>query len=381
MSVEIRQIPPVRSELRKFVQFGNDLYEGNPYYVPGLVRDDLATLSPDINPAFDFCEAQCFMAYRDGKPVGRVAAIINRTFNGRTGRRDMRFGFLDFIDDAEVSDALFDAIGEWGRQRGMDAMVGPMGFTDMDKEGMLTFGYDELGTMATIYNYPYYVDHMRRLGFEEDAEWVEMAVTVPPAIPEKYARVAEIVRQRNNLRVLKFTSRKKVKEQYGQAIFDLINEAYDGLYGYSPLTQRQIDYYIGIYLGILNLEFLTLVVDEQDRLVAVGISIQSFSRALQKSRGRLFPTGWWHLLQALRGKSDYVDLLLIAVKPEYQNKGVNALLFADLIPYYIKHGFIHAETNPELLTNNKVRGQWEYFDAREHKRRKSFRRPIGKGGK
>ena len=376
MSVEIRQIPPVRSELRKFVQFGNDLYEGNPYYVPGLVRDDLATLSPDINPAFDFCEAQCFMAYRDGKPVGRVAAIINRTVNGRTGRRDMRFGFLDFIDDAEVSDALFDAIGEWGRQRGMDAMVGPMGFTDMDKEGMLTFGYDELGTMATIYNYPYYVDHMRRLGFEEDAEWVEMAVTVPPAIPEKYARVAEIVRQRNNLRVLKFTSRKKVKEQYGQAIFDLINEAYDKLYGYSPLTPRQIDYYVDMYLGILNLDYVTVITDADDKIVAAGISIQSFSRALQKSRGRLFPFGWWHMLRALMGHSDAVDLLLIAVKPEYQSKGVNALIFNDLIPQYIKSGFLHAETNLELEDNTKVQNQWDYFENRLHRRRATFRKPL-----
>lgn len=376
MSVEIRAIEPTKSELRKFTKFGISLYDGNPYFVPPLIHDDVNTLSPKVNPAFDFCECQCFMAYRDGKPVGRIAGIINTAVNKRTGKQDLRFGFLDFIDDDEVVDALFKACGDWGRQRGMTSMVGPMGFTDMDHEGMLVEGFEELGTMATIYNYPYYPRQLERLGFKPDAEWVEMAVTVPDEIPAKYARVAEIVRTRNNLKVLKFTSRKKIKEQYGEALFRLINEAYDSLYGYSPLTDRQIEYYIDMYLGILNLDFVTIVVDAQDQLVAVGISIQSFSRALQKSRGRLFPTGWWHLLKTLRGGSDIVDLLLIAVKPEYQNKGVNALLFADLIPHYIKAGFKHAETNPELAANHKVQSQWEYFETRQHKRRRSFRLPL-----
>lgn len=376
MSVEIRAIEPTKKQLRNFTRFGIDLYEGNPYYVPALINDDVNTLSPDVNPAFDFCRAQCFMAYRDGKPVGRIAGIINTAVNDRTGEKTLRFGFVDFIDDPEVSDALFEACADWGRERGMTSMLGPMGFTDMDHEGMLVEGFDELGTMATIYNYPYYPAHMERMGFKPEAEWVEMAIKVPDAIPEKYARVAEIVKTRNNLKVKKFTSRKKIKEEYGVALFELINEAYDKLYGYSPLTPRQIEYYINLYLGILNLDFVTVVVDSEDKLVAVGISIQSFSRALQKSRGRLFPTGWWHLLRTLRGNSDIVDLLLIAVKPEYQNKGVNALLFADLIPHYIKAGFKHAETNPELVGNDKVRGQWEYFDTRLHKRRRAFRKPL-----
>ena len=376
MSVEIRAIEPTKKQLRNFTRFGIDLYEGNPYYVPALINDDVNTLSPKVNPAFDFCKAQCFMAYRDGKPVGRIAGIINNAVNDRTGEKALRFGFVDFIDDPEVSDALFEACADWGRKQGMTSMLGPMGFTDMDHEGMLVEGFDELGTMATIYNYPYYPAHMERMGFKPEAEWVEMAIKVPDAIPEKYARVAEIVKTRNNLRVKKYTSRKKIKEEYGVALFELINEAYDKLYGYSPLTPRQIEYYIDLYLGILNLDFVTVVVDSEDKLVAVGISIQSFSRALQKSRGRLFPTGWWHLLRTLRGDSDIVDLLLIAVKPEYQNKGVNALLFADLIPHYIKAGFKHAETNPELVGNDKVRGQWEYFDTRIHKRRRAFRKPL-----
>lgn len=377
MSVEIRKINPTRSELRKFTKFGIDLYKGNDYFVPPLVYDDVNTLSPKHNPAFDFCECQCFMAYRDGKPVGRIAGIINNVVNERSGEKTLRFGFVDFIDDDEVVDALFEACGQWGREKGMTSMLGPMGFTDMDHEGMLVEGYDELGTMATIYNYPYYPEQMKRMGFEPEAEWVEMSIEIPDSIPDKYQRVADIVKTRNNLRVLKFKSRKKVKELYGHELFRLINEAYDGLYGYSPLTDRQIDYYVDMYLGILNLDLVTVVVDSEDRLVAVGISIQSFSKALQKCRGRLFPFGWVHMLKPLLlGKSDIVDLLLIAVKPEYQNKGVNALLFTDLIPCYRKCGFKYAETNPELAVNNKVRGQWEYFNTRQHKRRRAFRRKL-----
>lgn len=376
MAVEIRPVNPTKNELSRFVKFGIDLYKDNPYFVPPLVMDDVNTLTPSKNPAFDFCEAQSFMAYRDGKPVGRITGIINSVENERTGGKSMRFGFVDFINDAEVVDALFKAAGDWGRSKGMTSIVGPLGFTDMDHEGMLTDGFDEQGTMATIYNYPYYPDHMRRMGFEKEAEWVEFYVKIPDSVPEKHKRIAELVQKRNNLRIKKYTSRKKIKEEYGVALFELINEAYDKLYGYCPLTPRQIQYYIDMYLGILNLDLVTLVVDADDRLVAVGISIQSFTKALQESRGRLFPFGWWHLLKALRGKSDTVDLLLIAVKPEYQNKGVNALLFADLIPYYNKHGFKHAESNPELVDNAKVQDQWQYFENRLHRRRCSWRKPL-----
>ncbi len=376
MTITIKALRPENSDLKKLVKFGIKLYEGNPCYVPPLIMDDINTLRPDRNPAFDFCEAQSFMAYRDGSPVGSITAIINRVANERTGNSDLRFGFLNFIDDTEVVDALFKAAEDWGRQRGMTSMVGPMGFTDMDHEGMLTEGFDKLGTMATIYNHPYYPLHMERMGFVKDADWVEYRINIPDAVPEKYLRIAEIVKKKYNLRVLKYTSKKQIKAEYGQAIFNLINEAYDSLYGYSPLTQRQIDHYIGQYLGILRLDDVCLIVDDTDRLVGVGISIPSFSRALQKSRGRLFPTGWWHLLKPLRGKSDTVDLLLVAVKPEYQSKGVNSLLFADLLPRYIANGYRWAESNPELETNSSVQLQWQYFDYTQHRRRRSWRRPI-----
>lgn len=376
MSIEIKPVAPTKKELKKFVQFGIDLYKGNDYFIPPLIFDEVNTLLPDKNPAFDFCKSQSFMAYRDGKPVGRITGIINSIVNERTGEKTLRFGFADFIDDDEVVDRLFGAVEAWGREQGMTSIVGPMGFSDMDHEGMLIEGFEELGTMATIYNYPYYPAHMERMGYEKEVDWMEYRMTIPDAVPDKYLRIADIVGKKYNLRTIKFTSRKKIKNQYGRALFELINEAYDGLYGYSPLTERQINYYIDMYLGILRLEDVCVIVDADDKLVAVGISIPSFSRALQKGKGKLFPFGWWHLLKALRGKTDVVDLLLIAVKPEYLSKGVNALIFADLLPGYIKNGYKYAESNPELEENASVQLQWQYFERRQHRRRRAFKKSL-----
>jgi GNAT superfamily N-acetyltransferase len=370
--VEIRQINPTRSNLKKFVEFQIKLYEGNPYFIPPLVSDEIATLDSKVNPAFDHCESAYFMAYRDGKAVGRIAAMINKQVNEKENSRQARFGFVDFIDDAEVSKALFDTAEQWAKEKGMDNIVGPLGFTDLDNEGMLINGFEELGTMATIYNYPYYPAHVERLGYEKEVDWHEFLIEIPEQIPDKHKRIAEIVKKKFNLRVVKFTSRKALKEQYGQALFELINEAYDNLYGYSRLTKRQIDYYIKIYLGMLNLDLVTLIVDGEDQLVGVGISIQSMSRALQKSKGKMFPFGWWHLLKGLKGKNDRVDLLLVAVKPQYMGKGVNALLFTDLIPAYNKYGFKWAESNPELESNAAVQNQWEAFPYRQHRNRRAF---------
>ena len=376
MSVVVKPIKATKSEIKKYVQFGIDLYKGNDCFVPPIVFDEIDTLLPEKNPAFDFCRAQSFMAYRDGKPVGRITAIINDVVNQRTGEKTMRFGWVDFIDDNEVVDALFKAAEEWGRNQGMTTIVGPLGFTDMDHEGMLVEGFDEMGTMATIYNYPYYPTHMERMGYAKEAGWVEFRIAIPEAVPDKYQRIADIVRKKFNLHTVKFTSRKKLKEKYGQALFDLINEAYDKLYGFSPLTQRQIDYYIGMYLSFLRLEDVSVIVDEDEKLVGLGITMPSFSRALQKSGGKLFPFGWWHILKAMRGKTDTIDLMLIAVAKEYLNKGVNALLFADLIPGYIKNGYKWAESNPELEENSSVQLQWQYFDYRQHRRRCAFKKSL-----
>ena len=374
--LEIREIKPTKENLKKFTQFQIDLYADNPYYVPPLISDDVKTLTPGLNPAFDFCEAVYYMAYRDGRPVGRIAGIINRQVNERSGDRTARFGFIDFIDDREVSAALFRAVEQWAASKGMTRVIGPLGFTDLDHEGTLVEGFEELSTMATIYNYPYYPEHIERNGYAKDSDWVEFQMGVPDAIPERYSRIAEIVKKKFGLRVLKYKSRSKVKREYGRALFHLINNAYDGLYQYSRLSEAQIDYYIDAYLSLLNLDLVTLVVDKDDELVGVGISMPSMSRALQKSKGKMWPFGWWHLLRGLKGKNDRVDLLLVAVKKEFQSKGVNALLFQDLIPYYQKYGFKLAEPNPEMETNNKVQSQWEYFETRQHRRRRSYAKDI-----
>ena len=369
MSIYVHPISTDRDQLSQYVQFPIDLYRDNACYVPPLVIDQIATLTPEGNPAFDFCEAQSFMAFDNGEPVGTITAIINRAANEKTGKRQMRFGFMDFIDNEEVVDGLIDAVAEWGRERGMTEMVGPVGFTDLDQEGMLIEGFDEMGTMATIYNYPYYVRHFERLGFEKDADWVEYRITVPDSIPEKHTRIGEIVMRKYGLSVKKFTSRSKIRKEYGRAIFELINEAYADLYGFVPLTDRQIEHYINIYIGVLRLEDVTLIVDKDEKLVALGISMPSMSEALRKSRGKLFPFGWYHLLRAIKGHTDVVDLLLVAVKPEYQSKGVNALIFNDLIPRYNAHGYKFAESNVELEGNESVQKQWEYFERRQHRRR------------
>lgn len=287
----------------------------------------------------------------------------------------MRFGWIDFIDDEEVSRALIETVKQWGRERGMQTIEGPLGFTDMDAEGMLIEGFDQLSTMATIYNYPYYPQHMERLGLEKATDWVEMKIYIPDAIPEKHKRIADIISRKYGLHINKLTSKKGIiKSGLAHRIFELINDAYAPLYGYSRMTDCQIDQYVRMYVPVLDLRMVTTVENEQNEMVAVGISMASLSRALQKAHGRLLPFGWFHLLKALMWKRPKVlDLLLVAVRPDYQGKGVNALLFTDLIPIYQKLGFEYAESNPELEVNEKVQSQWQYFKTEQHKRRRCFK--------
>ena len=377
MAVTIKKVTTKR-DLKRFIRFNYELYKHNPYSVPDLYDDMLNTLNKEKNAAFEFCEADYFLAYKEGKLVGRVAAIINRKANEKWQKQEVRFGWIDFIDDTEVSEALIRTVEQWGKERGMTHIQGPLGFTDMDAEGMLIEGFDQLGTMATTYNYPYYPAHLERLGFRKDADWVEYKIYIPDAIPEKHRRISDLIQRKYNLKIKKYTSGKKIARDYGQAIFDLVNEAYRPLYGYSALTQRQIDQYIKSYLPILDLRMVTLITDAEDQLVAVGISMPSLSRALQQSHGRLLPFGWFYLLKALffKRRSHILDLMLVAVKPEYQNKGVNALLFSDLIPVYQQLGFEYAESNVELELNGKVQAQWDYFKTEQHKRRRAFVKAI-----
>lgn len=380
-AIEIKKVES-RRDLCKFIDFHNELYKGNPYHVPNLYFDEMNTFRKDKNAAFDFCEAEYFMAYRDGKAVGRVAAIINHSANKKWERESVRFGWIDFVDDIEVSKALLKAVEDYGKSKGMKEIVGPLGFTDMDPEGMLLYGYDQLGTQATAYNYPYYPEHMDRMGgWEKDNDYVEYKLYVPEEMPEKYATIAKMIQKRYNLQVKKLKRNEIYGENgYGRKIFQVVNETFKDLYGYSKLTDRQIEQYVKMYLPMADLDLITIIEDWNTldhKVVGVGISIPSLARALQKCGGKLFPFGWWHILRALKfHKTEVVDLLLIGVLPEYRQKGANALLFYDLIPHYQRLGFKWGETHVEMETNMKVQGQWQYLNREIHKRRRCYKKDI-----
>lgn len=374
---EIRKVT-TRRELRQFVQFYYDLYRGNPQAVPYMFFDEMATLRRDKNPSFECCEADYFLALRDGRVVGRVAAIINRRANERWQRQQVRFGWFDFIDDLEVSKALLNAVEAWGRERGMTEMAGPLGFIDTDREGMLVEGFDQLSTMYINYNYPYYADHISRMGgFEKDNDYLEYKVKVPEVVPDKFAKIAEMVGRRYGLTVHKFTRRELIDEGYGREVFRLLNATYKDLYGFSELSARQIDKLVDDYIKIADLNLVTAVMDGE-KMVGFGITFPSFSRALQKTRdGRLFPFGWWHILKILKWhKTDIVDLLLIGVLPEYRAKGANALIFDDLIHQFQRYGFKWADAMPQMERNLAVQSQWQYLDSKIHRRHRCFRKML-----
>ena len=372
-----------KRELKAFIRFNYELYKDCPYAVPDFLEDTLDTFNPRKNAAFDFCEADFFLALKDGQTVGRVAAIVNHKANQTWDTKNARFGWIDFVDDPEVSQALLRTAEDWGRAHGCDKLTGPLGFTDMDPEGMLTDGYDQLSTMSTTYNYPYYPQHMERLGYTKEVDWVERKILTPktdrPAHMDKYFRVAEMSAKRYGLRIRKFKNAREIREgKWAQKLFDVVNKAYAPLYGYSEMTPRQIDQYVREYMPFLDMRLVTAVEEEATgRVVAMGVGMPSLSRALQKAKSKLFPFGWWHFAKALYFKhADIVDLLLVAVLPEFQNKGVNALLFADLIPVCQQMGFKFGETHPQLETNEKSQGQWAYLDAEIHKRRRCWQKAL-----
>lgn len=382
-SIEIKRVTDKRG-LDTFIQLHYDLYRGNQYDAPNLYKDELRTLSRDKNSAFDFCDAEYFLAYRDGKVVGRVAAIINHRYNKQWERPCVRFGWLDLIDDAEVMRALLSAVEDYGRQKGMKEIIGPLGFTDMDPEGMLIKGFDQLGTMATLYNHDYYPRLMEQMeGYEKDNDYVEYKVFVPKeGMPEKMKRVAELCMSRYNLHVHKIKKKDIYGPQkYGYRVFDVINKTFGHLYGYSEMSKKQMDEYVDMYFKFIDLELLCIIEDwntPDHDCVGVGITIPSLTKALQKCHnGRLWPFGWWHIIRALKfKKTDVVDCLLIGVLPEYRTKGANALLFYDLIPIYQKYGFKWGETHVEMETNGKVQSQWMYFDHEQHKRRRCYKKQL-----
>ncbi|GAA6529912.1 MAG: N-acetyltransferase [Prevotella sp.] len=379
-AIEIRKVETKR-DLKHFIDFHYDLYKGSPYDVPNLFSDEFNTLDKNHNATFEFCEAEYYMAYKDGKLVGRIAAIINHKANKKWNRKSVRFGWLDFIDDKAVLCSLLKAVETYGISKGMTEIVGPLGFTDMDPEGMLTWGFDKLGTMPTLYNYPYYPEYMEQIeGFVKDNDYVEYYLKVPEKIPDKYTRIAKVVEDRYHLRIKKLTKKDIFKGGYGRKIFELINETYSGLYGYSELSDAQITQLIQSYFPFIDLSLVTLIEDASadNKLAGIGITMPSLSRAMQKChRGRLLPFGWWYVLRAIKWhKTEGVDLLLLGFLPEYRKKGANSLLFADLIPRYQAYGFKWGESQVEMESNEGVQSQWGPLNPINHKRRRCFKKII-----
>lgn len=378
---DIQVVEVTTSKQRKaFVDFFYDLYRDSPYAVPYLYLAEKLTLKPGSNPAFEFCEAQCFLAYNDGKVVGRVAAIINHRANDYWKREMARFGWFDFVDDPKVSEALLLAVEKWGKGKGMTEIAGPFGFEDMDREGMLVDGFDELSSMYVNYNYPYYPKHMDRLGYRKDNDYVEYRIKVPEVTPEKFAGTAKLIKTRYHLEERKFSHREMTKGGKARELFNILNITYGNLYGYSQLSTEQVDTITNNYIKLADLNLVTCVVDTEkdDKMVGFGVSFPSFSEALRHTRnGHLLPFGWWHLLKVMKWhKTPTVDLLLIGVLPEYRVKGANAIIFNDLISWYRRYGFKYAVTGPQMETNKGVLSQWQYLESEEIRRHRIYVKDI-----
>ena len=369
-----------RKGLLKFIQFRYDLYKDDPNDVPYLFFDEVNNLDKRKNASFEQCEADYFIAYKDGKAVGRVAAIINFDANKRWDKKVVRYGWFDFIDDIEVSTALLKTVEDWGRERGMTKMTGPMGFADTDREGMLIEGFEEYGTMYASYNYPYYPKHMEQLGFQKDNDYVQCRVKVPEKVPEKFAKLAQMVEKRYNLHVHKLTRNELMKQGYGRKVFKMLNTTYNNLYGFAPLTDNKVDQLVEQYIRIADMNLISVIMDgnENDKMVGFGITFPSLTYAMRKSRnGRLLPLTWWRLLDAIKWhRADTVDMLLIGVLPEYRSKGANALIFNDLIRQYQAYGFKWAEAMPQMETNEHMLGQWQYLEADYHRRLRCFSKML-----
>ncbi len=360
--------------LKQFVSFQYALYHGNKYWVPPPYSDEVNSLRKDKNPAFEFCDAKYWIAEKDDKIVGRIAGIINKRYNEKWNTKIARFGWFDFIDDKEVSSALVDTVEQWAKINRMASLHGPLGFTDMDSEGALVEGFEEVSTLGALYNYPYYPKHIEQAGFVKDADWIEYEVIMPNVVNEEIRRIADIALKRNNLKVLRVRKAKELLP-YGKEIFRLLNEAYKDLYGFVELSDRQIDLYIKQYFGFILPEYVPIVLDSHGAVVAFGITMPSMSRAFQKNRGRLFPFGFIHVLRALKHNTK-ADLYLTAVRPDLQNKGVNAILMHEVDKTFVKNHIEKVETNRELETNSKVQAQWKFFTKRQHKRRRCYKKVL-----
>ena len=369
MSIQIKEVLS-KGDMKAFINFPYDLYKNHPYWVPPLRFDEAATLDSKKNPAFDYCEARYWLAYKGNKVVGRIAGIINNAYIDKWKNKYVRFGWIDFEDDQDISRLLLEQVQTWAKEKGLTAIHGPLGFTDLDHEGALIEGFDQLGTLASIYNYPYYPVHFEKLGFVKDTDWVEYQIPVGKEVPERLLKLSSIVEKRLNLTVVRAKKPKEILP-YGTAIFELINEAYSGLYGVTPLTQRQMDYYTKMYFSFMKVEFVTIIIDSEGKLAAFGITMPSLSKALQKNKGKLLPFGFIPLLMAMK-KNNMADMLMVAIRPDLQGKGVNAMLMKETYASYVKSGIEIVETNHELEDNTKVQSLWTDYNAKQHKRRRCF---------
>ena len=361
-----------KAQLRRFVEYPIELYKDVPQYIPGTYDDDLQDWDRKKNPAFEYCQARCWLAMRDGEIVGRIGAILSRKANEKWHTNRLRFTQVDFIDDPEVSAALFGVVEDWARELGCTAVHGPLGFTDMDREGMLVEGFDRRSCFFTYYNYPYYIDHMTALGYVKDVDWIEELITVPTdeKIIQRWEKLSDFVLKRNHLHIVEPKNRLAYLPLL-KPFFDLVNVAYAPLYGTVDLTEQQIRKYSAKFAPLINPNTTCFVMDKNDRMIAFGVGAPSLAAAMQKHRGRLFPTGWIDVLKAFR-KNDTVDLLLIAVHPDYQARGVNAIILSKTMKGCLKMGIKEAETGPMLELNEKVQSQWKDFQTEQHKRRRCF---------
>lgn len=369
MAVVLKEVK-TKQELRQFITYPLKLYQNNPYYVPALVSDEMNTLDPDKNPAYAYCEARCWLAYQDNRLVGRIAGIYNPKHNKKWDLSYIRFGWLDFEDDPAVSAALLGAVEDWGREKSLEAIHGPLGFSDLDREGLLIEGFDEVATLATLYNYSYYADHLDHLGYRKDTDWVEYEIKMPEKLDPRIAKAAQIVLKRHNLHLLEAKSKHDLLP-YAPQLFQLINEEYQHLYGSTALSPEEIKHYTDAYFGFAHPDFVPVILNEQDQMVAFGVTFPSLSKALQKSQGKLFPFGWARILHAL-AHNDCADLYLVAVRKEYQGLGVNMVLMNQVWEAFIRRGIKKVETNPELEDNINVQSQWKVMEKRQHKRRRCY---------
>ena len=374
MSIEIREVLN-KSQLKKFVAFPNKMYKKEKAFVPFLFGDEMDTFNKAKNPAYEFCQTKLFLCYKDGKLVGRIAGLINHAANKKWKTNAIRYTRFDFIDDFEVSSALLNAVISWGKERGYTEITGPIGFTDMDHEGMLVEGFEEFNMSITFYNYPYYIEHMEKLGLKKDVDWVEYQLTIPPSVPEKISKLSKYIQSHGDYTVVNYTDRKVLSADAFEA-FKVIDVAFSVLHGTVPLTDAVINKALADYIPLVNMDFISSVKDKDGAIIGFAVLVPSIAKALKKSNGKLLPFGLFRMLKALKGKNDTMEMFFIAVKPEYQRKGIPAIIMDEMLKACIKNGVKICETGPELELNESVQSMWKNLDVRQHKRRRCYKKSI-----